>query len=331
MRRSWRRGPGAAVTVLVAVALAGCGTTEAPDDAGSTPTTGNSAPITVTDGRGRQVTLDGPATRPVGLEWNVAEHLVSLGVPPVGVADVEGYTNWVKAAPLAGDVTDVGVRGEPSVEAIAALRPDLVLATTDLPDGAVTQLEAIAPVVLVRPADASDSIGQMRRNVELVATLTGTQAAAQRVLADFDTALTDGAARLAAAGLAGRRFAFADGYLDGGRLSIRPFTEGSLVESVSQELGLVNAWPLSGDADYGLATTDVEGLTTLGDVEFVYYANDADGPDPFVDGLAGNAVWASLPFVQAGNVTRLPDGIWMFGGPASMRQYVDAVTAALAG
>jgi iron complex transport system substrate-binding protein len=237
----------------------------------------------------------------------------------------------VKAAPLQGDVTDVGVRGEPSVEAIAALRPDLVLATTDLPEGAVTQLEAIAPVVLVRPADASDSIGQMRRNVELVATLTGTQAAAQRQLADFDTALGDGAARLTAAGLGGRRFAFADGYLDGGRLSIRPFTEGSLVESVSQELGLVNAWPLTGDSDYGLATTDVEGLTTLGDVEFIYYANDADGPDPFVDGLAGNAVWASLPFVQAGNVTRLPDGIWMFGGPASMRQYVDAVTAALAG
>ena len=331
MRRARRRGPWVAVTSLVALLLAACGTTEAPSDPGAGPTAGSGAPVTVTDGRGRQITLDGPATRPVGLEWNVVEHLVSLGVKPVGVADVTGYTNWVKAAPLAGDVTDVGVRGEPSVEAIAALRPDLVLATTDLPEGAVAQLEAIAPVVVLRPADAADGIGQMRRNVELIATLTGTEAAAQRLLADFDTALTDGAARLAAAGLGGRRFAFADGYLDGGRLSIRPFTEGSLVESVSQELGLVNAWQLTGDSDYGLASTDVEGLTTLGDVEFVYYANDADGPDPFVEGLAGNAVWASLPFVQAENVTRLPDGIWMFGGPASMVQYVEAVTAALAG
>jgi iron complex transport system substrate-binding protein len=28
-------------------------------------------------------------------------------------------------------------------------------------------------------------------------------------------------------------------------------------------------------------------------------------------------------------VHRLPDGIWMFGGPTSMTQYVDAVVAAL--
>ena len=55
----------------------------------------------------------------------------------------------------------------------------------------------------------------------------------------------------------------------------------------------------------------------------------ADGGDPFVKGLSGNAVWKQLPFVTAGNVHRLPDGIWMFGGPTSMTQYVDAVVAAL--
>jgi ferric hydroxamate transport system substrate-binding protein len=310
-----------------AMLLAACGTTEeaaAPPDAAAPP----GEQITLTDGRGEQVVLDGPAVRTVGLEWNVVEHLVSLGVMPVGVADVKGYGNWVKAEPLTGEVTDVGVRGEPSVEAIAALDPDLVVATTDLPEAAVSQLEAIAPVLVVRAADAADGIGQMRRNLELIAQATGKQAEAATLLADFDAALAEGRAALAAAGLAGRPFAFSDGYLDGGQVSIRPFTEGSLVESVSQELGLVNAWKLEGDPDYGLATTDVEGLTTLGDVEFVYYANDADGGDAYT-ALAGNAVWESLPFVQNGNVTRLPDGIWMFGGPTSMQAYIDAVTGAL--
>jgi iron complex transport system substrate-binding protein len=319
---------GAAVAALV---LAACGTTEAPAGEPASPAAPGSAQITVTDGRGKQITFDGPATRAVGLEWALVEHLVSLGAMPVGVADVAGYSAWVQAAPLAEGVADVGVRGEPSVEAIAALRPDVVFATSDVHEGALGQLEAIAPVVVVRDADASDPIGRMRSNVELVAQVTGKQAEAQRLLADFDTALATGAQRIAAAGLAGRRMAFADGYLDGGRLSIRAFTEGSLIEAVSQELGLANAWPMAGDGNYGLATTDVEGLTALGDVEFVYWTNDVEGPDPFVDGLAGNAIWQSLPFVQAGNVTRLPDGIWMFGGPASMRQYVDAVTAALAG
>jgi iron complex transport system substrate-binding protein len=249
---------------------------------------------------------------------------------PVGVADVAGYSAWVQAAPLAEGVGDVGVRGEPSVEAIAALRPDVVFATSDVHEGALAQLEAIAPVVVVRDADASDPIGRMRANIELVAQVTGKQAEADQLLTGFDAALAQGAQRIAGAGLAGRRMAFADGYLDGGRLSIRAFTEGSLIEAVSQEIGLVNAWPMPGDENYGVASTDVEGLTTLGDVEFVYWTNEVEGSDPFVDGLAGNAIWQSLPFVQAGNVTRLPDGIWMFGGPASMRQYVDAITAALA-
>jgi ABC-type Fe3+-hydroxamate transport system substrate-binding protein len=319
---------GAAVAAL---ALAACGTTEAPAGEPASPAPANGPQISVTDARGKQITFDGPATRAVGLEWALVEYLVSVGVMPVGVADVEGYAAWVQAAPLAADVTDVGERGEPSIEAVAALRPDVVFTTSDTNEGAITQLEAIAPVVVIRDADASDPIGQMRRNMELVGQITGKQAEVTQLLADFDSALAQGAQRIAAAGLAGRRIAFADGYLDGGRLSIRAFTDGSQVETVSQELGLVNAWPMPGDETYGLGETDVEGLTTLGDVEFVYWTNKVDGPDPFVEGLAGNAVWQSLPFVQAGNVTRLPDGIWMFGGPASMRQYIDAITAALAG
>jgi ferric hydroxamate transport system substrate-binding protein len=319
---------GAAVAALV---LAACGTTEAPAGAPASPAPAGGAQVTVTDARGKQVTFDGPATRAVGLEWALVEHLVSLGVMPVGVADVAGYSAWVQAAPLTADVTDVGVRGEPSIETIARLQPDVVFATPDMNEGAIAQIEAFAPVVVVRDADASDAVGQMRRNVELVAQVTGKQAQAAELLAGFDAAVADGAQRIAAAGLAGRRIAFADGYLDGGRLSIRAFTDGSLIGTVTRELGLVNAWPMKGDESYGTATTDVEGLTTLGDVEFVYWTNKVEGPDPFVDGLAGNAVWQSLPFVQAGNVERLPDGIWMFGGPASVRQYIDAITVALAG
>ena len=45
--------------------------------------------------------------------------------------------------------------------------------------------------------------------------------------------------------------------------------------------------------------------------------------------LGDNAVWKSLPFVESGDVHRLPDGIWMFGGPAAMTGYIDAAVAAL--
>lgn len=317
------------VLAAAVLALAACGTTE--EAASPAAAAAGGEQITLTDGRGQEVVLDGPAERTVGLEWGLVEHLVSLGVQPVGVADVEGYGNWVQSAPLSGDVTDVGVRGEPSVESIAALAPDLVLATTDLPEAAVAQLEAVAPVLVVRPADAADPIGQMRRNVELVAQATGTQDAARALLADFDAALAEGRDAVAAAGLTGRPLAFSDAYLDGGQLSIRPFTGGSLAGAVAAEIGLPSAWTLEGDPDYGLASTDVEGLTALGDVEYVYYDNAAVTPDPVSEALAGNAVWESLPFVRAGNVERLPDGIWMFGGPVSMQAFVEAVVPAVTG
>ncbi|MCA1673060.1 MAG: ABC transporter substrate-binding protein, partial [Actinobacteria bacterium] len=136
-------------TVLAATAalvISGCGTTETP--AGEAPGGGGDEQIRVTDTRGKEIVLDAPASKVVGLEWNVVEHLVSLGVMPVGVADVKGYSAWVKAEPLDDTVTDVGVRGEPSIDSIAALAPDLVISTPDVPEAALAQLEEIAPVLV---------------------------------------------------------------------------------------------------------------------------------------------------------------------------------------
>ena len=65
-------------------------------------------------------------------------------------------------------------------------------------------------------------------------------------------------------------------------------------------------------------------------MQFAYIGNDGDkGSTPFTGALAKDTVWKSLPFVKDGNVHRLPDGIWMFGGPESMEQYIDAVVDAL--
>ncbi|KQO64976.1 ABC transporter substrate-binding protein [Curtobacterium sp. Leaf261] len=316
----------AAVAASAALVLTGCGTTEAAnDDASSSGTT-----ISMKDATGATVTLDGPARKVVGTEWNVVENLVSLGVDPVGVADVAGYRAWDAAVPLTNEPEDIGTRGEPSMDTIAALSPDLIVATTDLSASAVKQLRRIAPVLEVRSADASGQIDQMLTNLDMIAEATGTRAEAAAVTKGFRSTIADGRAAIEEAGLDGTRFAFADGYVDANQVSIRPYVEGSLVADVTTELGLRNAWQLEGDAAYGLASTDVEGLTELGDdVQFLYIGNKADGEDPFADALADNAVWKSLPLVEAGNVHRLPDGIWMFGGPESMEAYVEAVVAAL--
>ncbi|GII06106.1 ABC transporter substrate-binding protein [Planobispora takensis] len=323
-------------TALVAVAsiavLAACGTTEAaaPEPAASGGTA-SAAPVTVTDSRGKQITLDRPATKVVALEWGEAEMVVSLGVMPIGVADTKGYGTWVTAAKLDPSVKDVGTRQEPSVDSIAALQPDLIVMETSRDSALVPQLEKFAPVVVMTGSDGSDNLGRMRKDLKTIATALGKTAEADKLLADLDASLADGKSKLAAAGFAGKPFVMADGWKDGSKISIRLFGKGALVSDIITQLGLVNGWTGEVDPVWGLGVTDVEGLTALKDPDTRFFYNASDGVDVFADGLASNAIWKNLPFVEKKQVAKLPDGIWTFGGPLSAEQYAEAVVKAYTG
>ncbi|WP_405061785.1 iron-siderophore ABC transporter substrate-binding protein [Kribbella sp. NBC_01505] len=318
------------LAAAVLLAATACGTSEpAASGDGDNPSTAAAQPVSITDSRGKKVDLKAPATKVVGLEWGVVENLISVGVMPVGVADVKGYNAWVTAAKLDPSVKDVGTRGESSVDAIVALNPDLVITTSDESASALAQIEKAVPVLVVHAADAKNAIPQMKTNLELTASAVGKTEQAKQINAGFDKALADGKQKIAAAGKAGTSFTMADGYKQGSTISMRMYTSGSLLGAVGNELGLQNAWPAGGDKDYGLAPTDLEGLTKLKDGEFLYIANDTDGGDVFGKDLAGNAIWKNLPFVKTGNVHRLADGIWMFGGPKSTEQFIDAAVQAV--
>jgi iron complex transport system substrate-binding protein len=312
-------------TIATAVLVtAGCGTTEdppAPDEPAET----SAGPVTVTDSRGETITLDAPATEVVGLEWGEVEMLVSLGVMPVGVADTEGYGTWVTAAALADGVTDVGLRGEPSVDSILGLEPDLVVMEAERGSPLVTQLEEYVPVLVTTGSDASDNLTRMREDLLMIATAVGKTAEAETLLSDLDTAFAEGRQRIEDAGAAGQQFAMADGWRQGSSISIRMFGQGALVSEVATELGLANAWSGEVDEVWGLGTTDVEGLTAIDGEDLHFFYNASDGDDVFADGLAGNAIWTSLDFVEQDQLHKLPDGIWTFGGPLSCQQYIDAI------
>ncbi|MDX3366623.1 siderophore ABC transporter substrate-binding protein CdtB [Streptomyces sp. ME02-6987-2C] len=318
----------AAATTAAALTLAACGTTEPAADKAEKKA---SEAITLKDGKGTEVKLDGPATKVVATEWNVVESLVSLGVDPVGVADVKGYKTWDSAVPLKNEPKDIGTRGEPSMDTVASLAPDLIVATTDLAPAAVKQLREVAPVIEVKSADGTGQINRMLENVDLIAEATGTTDRAKSLREGFETKVAEGKKALADAGMAGKDIAFADGYVASNQVSIRPYTATSLIGEVNEAVGLKNAWTVKGDEAYGLGATDVEGLTKLPeDTQFAYIGNDDDpSATPFTGELAKNPVWKSLPFVKAGDVHRLDDGIWMFGGPGSIEAYIDAVVGAL--
>ncbi|MFF0154578.1 ABC transporter substrate-binding protein [Micromonospora sp. NPDC005203] len=312
----------ALLAVVTALTLGACGTTEK----AAAPETSSSAaggPVTLTDSRGKEITLKAPATKVVGLEWGEVEMLVSLGVMPVGVADPKGYGTWVTAAKLDPSVKDVGTRGEPSVDSIVALQPDLIVMEDDRGANLISQLEKYAPVVVAKGSDAADNLGRMRTDLTMIAKAVGRTTAAEKLLTDFDAAIADGKKKIADAGAAGRPFAIADGWKEGSTVSIRMFGKGALVSQIGIQLGLTNAWTGKTDEVWGLGQTDVEGMTVLKDPNLRFFYSASDGDDVFANGLAGNAIWKALPFVRQGNLHKMPNGIWTFGGPLSGKQYID--------
>ncbi|WP_307815468.1 ABC transporter substrate-binding protein [Streptomyces sp. 7-21] len=320
--------------LTLAAALTACGTTEDPaGDERSGGAGGSGEEITLTDARGKEITLDGPAVRVAGTEWNVIEYLVSLGVQPVGVSDIDGFEQWNSAVELDGSATDIGTRGEPSIDTLATLDLDALFVTDQLVDGAIEQIERTIPVIVVPGGDTEDPIGTMFDNVDLVARATGTEDRARELRQEFDDALAEGREAVADAGADGTPVAFGDAWVTGGAVTVRPHGEGSLTGAVLSELGFTCAWnelrDLEYDPVYGLAQTDVEGLTGLPDDTAFWYIAGRGEADPYADTLAGNDVWNSLPFSQ--DAVRLPDSIWMFGGPESMTDFAAAAVDAATG
>lgn len=315
------------------LALSACGSTQpsaeedAADTTAATSEGGEPAgPITLTDADGRTVELPAPAEDVVSLEWQQTEDVLTLGVTPVGVADPAGYSTWDTAEELPdGDALDVGMRGSVNKNAVIGKDPDLIIVERG-PDLEIFEDSGI-PVLVTAGADGADPIGQMKETFTLIAQALGKDEEAEEVLAEFDASLEEGREAIADAGPAFDRFVYADGYVVGSTLSIRPFGQGSFMGEIGEELGLLNAWDGEVDEVYGLGQTDVEGLTAIEDAAFLY--TDTLSGDWLTD-LEGNSLWEGSDFVSEDQVIAFPEGVWTFGGPRSGQQvieaYVDAVS-----
>lgn len=313
---------------MLLVALAGCGSGTVSNPGGANDAdAGGAGTITVETAQG-PVTLPGPATRVVSLEWSLTEELLALGVTPVGNAESNTYNSWVTApgAELPAEVADVGTRAEPSIEQIAALDPDVIVTGGDRVGTNYDRLAAIAPVLLF-DYTASPQLETMKKNFTSLATAVGERDKAPEVLGRVDDAAADLAGRLHRAGKAGAEYALAQAYTVNGAPAIRMLTDEAFASQVLGLAGLRNGWRGRPD-DWGMTTVGVESLTQIpGSVTFLSVAAEED--NPFTGALAENPVWRELDFVEQGRAVSLDGGTWLFGGPLSALQLLDEAGKAL--
>ncbi len=328
MKKSWGYFMLPLALVLV---LAGCGASNSAQNGSSatgTTTESTGGPITVTDNHG-EVKLDQPAKRVVVLEWTFTEDMVALGVQPIGNADNAGYKQWVTSeAALDGSVTDVGTRSEPNLEAIAALKPDLIIKTSDNVPELYDQLKAIAPTLEFnmyqgngydydRMVDVFNEIGKA----------VGKEDQAKQVLADLDTHYEQAKEKLKAAGKEGMHYALTQAFTSQNAASLRMFTDNSVVVGTLDKIGMVNDWKSEQTDKYGFTTVGIESLSKVQDSSLIYIVQPDD--DVFGAPMKNNSVWNQLNFVKEKRTYPLDGSTWTFGGPLSSKVLVDGVVGAV--
>jgi iron complex transport system substrate-binding protein len=88
--------------------------------------------------------------RIVVLEYSFVDALASVGVSPVGIADDKDSARIInEIKDVIGEWTSVGTRSQPSLEVIASLKPDLIIADIDRHEVIYKDLNKIAPTLIL--------------------------------------------------------------------------------------------------------------------------------------------------------------------------------------
>jgi len=105
--------------------------------------------VTVEDSKGT-FSIDYTPKRIIVLEFSFADALASVGVSPVGIADDKDPSRVLKEVrDVIGDWQSVGTRSQPSLEVIASLKPDLIIADISRHEAVYEDLQKIAPTLIL--------------------------------------------------------------------------------------------------------------------------------------------------------------------------------------
>ncbi len=289
-------------------------------------TEGTAEPITISGVLG-DIELAEPAKKVVALEWTYAENLLALDVQPVGVTDIENYNNWVQVEKeLDASVKDVGTRQEPSLEAIAELEPDLIIAIKFRHEAIKDQLEAIAPTVFFDPYPSDESISQydeMETTFREMAKAVAKEDQAAIVLDELNQKYEEAKAAIEAANLKTKDTLLTQAWSADQVPTIRLFTPNSLASVILEKVGLNNVHASEQFEVYGYSTVGVEALTNYEDANYLYVVQDND--NIYENQLKDNSVWNGLTFVEENRTYPLGGDAWLFGGPLSAKVVVDRI------
>jgi ABC-type Fe3+-citrate transport system substrate-binding protein len=136
-------------------------------------------------------TLTQAPKRILALEYSFIDSLLELGVTPIAIAQGEvgeGFLPPYLAESMA-DLPNVGTRHQPSLEKILALKPDVIIADPLFNANIKTQLEKIAPTIMLDGITATPQM-QMQA-IELFGKMLNKENQAQQIITKLSQQYND--------------------------------------------------------------------------------------------------------------------------------------------
>lgn len=258
--------------------------------------------------------------RVVALEWLPVEQLLALGVTPYAVADIPNYNLWVNDPKLPASVIDVGLRTEPNMELLTAIKPTLLIWSSGY-GPSQEQLSRIAPGVGIAFTDGKAPLDMARKSLMQLASRIDREQAARNHLAQFDNFLQQMKPRFAARG---ERPVVLMTLIDARHVLL--IGQNSLFQQAMDVLGVRNGW--AGETNFwGSAIVGMEQLAAIKDADVLCFEH---GDEPLMGQIAATPLWQAMPFIRNQRFQRVP-AVWFYGATLSTMRFCRVLDNALGG
>lgn len=277
-------------------------------------------PVTIKHMKG-EYTLNEKPKVIAALDVKFVDQLVALGEQPAGsvVAGAKGATFPDYLMDKLSDVQVLGTRDEPNLEAIVALKPDLIL-MTDFQEEAYESVSKIAPTIVL------DFYEDWRDTLATIGKITGKQAEAVAVQQAYEDKIV------------GLREQLTAKLGDDTVALIRPRPEGIRVHGPEHRTGSILYEDLGLNApEFVTAITEdtsveisMETVADIGADRYFLLSDDLFAKD--AEELANSPVWKSMDAVKNNLVYDVNATLWIaYYGPIAINIIVDQAAEALLG
>lgn len=280
------------LALLPVLALAACGTSNGAEDAGPTRTVKHAMGET-------RVPMN--PKRVVVLDTDKLDTMVSLGLSPVGAAQAGESQAWPKYLGSALSATKaVGTLQQPNIEAIMALKPDLILGTKFRQAAFYDKLSKIAPTVFTEKVGVT-----WKENFLLDAEALGKKEQASGLLSAYEKRAKEVGAKFSKLSVGIVRFMPTE---------IRMYGPESFSGIVVGDAGIPRpeAQRLADQQDKRFGKLSQENIAKA-DADAVFYSAYGEAAAKSQVTVTGGPLWKNLAAVKAGHAWNVDDEIWMLG------------------